>query len=413
MERKRWMKILSGCSMVSLILAGCGGGGGGGGSSRSNAAPIATPAQAQKAAATFLLVMDDGFSNLLSSSAGASSSSRKFAARIASENLPKMDSYFALQQFLANAAKATPAQKAAVSDCSGGGTITEDYVEKPDAGGFKRTTAYANCREGILLMNGTLSSEASYGATSQFIYIEGNGDQDVDDAVDLVIQEVDTAGNVVSTWKASSTDTSTETVVTDTPTAFDSNESSSFTGKHTYSDATDTFSLTASMSDTGTNKNILSGGFVTNTEEEKITNGTMVLSETISGGNIGLTFTANNLKSKDIYSSTATEETGSWEGSGSYVTVMIPDTCLDGAYTIKTLLPVQYVDNYETGQRKTSAGEIELNSAARIVISNNDIDDIFTIYLGTDPSPVFTGTEEELSATTMEACPIFGLASVP
>lgn len=412
MERKRWIKILSGCSMVSLILAGCGGGGGSG-SSSSNAAPIATTAQAQQAAATFLLVMGDGLGNLISSPAGASSSAKNFAARIARENLPNIDNYFARQEFLAATAKATIVQKAAVADCSGGGTQTEEYVEKPDNGGFKRTTAYDNCREGNLLMNGFLSSEESYGVTSQFIYIEGNGDQDVNDAIDLIIQEVDTAGNVVSTWKASSTDTSTETVVTNTPTAFDSNESSSFTGKHTYSDATDTFSLTVNISDTGTSKNILSDGVATNTEEEKVANGTMVLSGTWSGENIGLTFTANNLKLKDVYSSTASEQTGSWESSGSYATVMTPDTCLDGSYTVKTLAPVQYGDNYATGQRKTTAGEIELNSAARIVLSNNGVDDIFTIYLGTEPSPVFTGTKEALATVTMDSCPIFGLASLP
>ena len=66
MDRKSWMKILSGCSMASLILAGCGGGGGGGG----GAAPIKTAAQAQQAAVSTTLVMGDGLSSLVAPPGG-------------------------------------------------------------------------------------------------------------------------------------------------------------------------------------------------------------------------------------------------------------------------------------------------------------------------------------------------------
>jgi hypothetical protein len=413
MDGKGWMKILSGCSMLSLFLVGCGGGSSGG--SGTNPAPITTPAQAQQAAATFLLLRGDGLSDLVSFPAGTASSAKIFATRMASANLPNTESTFVIQKLLVNAVQATTVQKAAVTvtPCSVFGTKTEDSIEKPDGGGFKITTTYDECREDNLLINGIYSLEAIYnGAISQFIVIEGNGDQDVDDATDLVIQELDSAGTVVATLKASSTDNWTETVITDTPVLFASNQSSSFKGKYFYSDATDTFSLTTNMSDTGISKNTLSGGVVTQTEEEFVSNGTMAFSGTFSGESVGLSFTANNLKTKDIYSFlTPTRKTGVWEASGSFATVMTPKTCLDGSYIIKTIKPIEYSFDSSSGEETTTAGEIELNGAARILLSNNGADNIFTIYLGIDPAPVFTGTEEELVAATLDACPIFGLAS--
>ena len=411
MDGISWVKILSSCSLASLLLAGCGGGGSSDGPS---AAPITTPAQAQQAAASFLLVRGDGFSNLISSPAGVGSSAKILTSRIASENLPEIESSFAIQKFLAKSAPATTVQKAAITEtlCSGGfGTITVDYIEQ-DNGGFKRTTTYDECRQDSLLINGTYSSEEIFdGATSKYIVIEGNGDQDVNDATDFVVQELDSDGRVVATWKASSTDTSTETVVEDTVELFSSKQSSSFKGMYTYNDATDTFSFTANMSDTGTTKNILdSGGFATNTEEEFVSNGTTAFSGTFSGASVGLSFTANQLKTKDVYDLNASGETGVWEASGSFATVMTPKTCLDGSYIIKTIKPIEYTFDYNSGEETTIAGEIELNSAARILLSNNGAENIVTIYLGTNPTPVFTGTEGALAAATLEACPIFGLA---
>lgn len=411
MDGISWIKILSSFSLASLLLVGCGGGGGSDGPS---AAPITTPAQAQQAAASFLLVRGDGFSNLISSPAGVGSSAKIFTSRIASENLPETESSLVIQTFFAKAAQATTVQKSAltVSNCADFGTITEDYIEKPDGGGFKSTTTYDECREDSLLINGTYSLEEIYsGATSRFIVIEGNGDQDVNDGTDLVIQVLDSGGIVVATWKASGTDNWTETVVTDTPTLFASNQSSSFKGMYTYNDAADTFSFTANMSDTGTSKNTLSSGIVTQTEEDVVSNGTMAFSGTFSGERVGLSFTANQLKTKDIYSFlTPTIKTGVWEASGSFATVMIPETCLDGSYTIKTIEPIAYTFDYNSGKETTTAGEIELNSAARVLLSNNGAENIVTVYLGTNPTPVFTGTEADLAAATLEACPIFGLA---
>ena len=409
MDGISWIKILSSFSLASLLLVGCGGGGGSDGPS---AAPITTPAQAQQAAASFLLVRGDGFSNLISSPAGVGSSAKIFTSRIASENLPETESSLVIQTFFAKAAQATTVQKSAltVSNCADFGTITEDYIEKPGGGGFKRTTTYNECREDILLINGTYSLEEIYsGTTSQSIVIEGNGDQDVNDVTDLVIQVLD-SGIVVATWKASGTDNWTETVVTDTPTLFASNQSSSFKGMYTYNDAADTFSFTANMSDTGTSKNTLSSGIVTQTEEDVVSNGKMAFSGTFSGERVGLSFAANQLKTKDIFDLTATSKTGVWEASGSFATVMTPETCLDGSYTIKTIEPIEYIFDYSSGEETTIAGEIELNGAARILLSNNGADNIVTIYLNTNPTPVFTGTEEALAAATLEACPIFGLA---
>ncbi|PKN11626.1 MAG: hypothetical protein CVU69_11630 [Deltaproteobacteria bacterium HGW-Deltaproteobacteria-4] len=411
MDGISWIKILSIFSLASLLLPGCGGGGSSGGGP--GAAPITTPAQAQQAAASFLLVRGDGLSNLISSPAGVGSSAKIFTSRIVSENLPDTESSLAIQKFLAKSARAMTVQKYAltITNCSVFGTITEDYIEKPDGGGFKRTTTYDECREDSLLINGTYSLEEIYdGATSQSIVIEGNGDQDVNDETDFVIQELDSGGLVVATRKASGTDYWTETVVTDTPTLFASHQSSSFKGMYTYSDAADTFSFTVDMTDTGTSKNTLNGGVVTHTEEEFVSNGTMAFSGTFSGESVGLIFTANQLKTKDVYDLNATGETGLWEASGSFATVMTPATCLAGSYTIKTIKPIEYTLDYSSGEETTSSGEIELNSAARILLSNNGADNIVTIYLGTNPTPVFTGTEESLAAATLEACPIFGLA---
>jgi hypothetical protein len=409
MERKSWVKILSGCSMAALILAGCGGGGGGGG----GAAPITTPAQAQQAAISTSLVLGNGLSSLVSPP--GSSFSKKFAVRIASENLPTMDGYFAMQKFLTTATRATTVQKAAITstNCSGGGSKTVD--SGPVTGGFKTTTTYNACREGNLLTNGISSSEEIIGATSSHTEITGNGDQDVNDAAtDLVMTQFGADGTtVVSIWKSSSTDKWNDTVVSETATLRTSNSSSSFKGMFTFSDATNatTFSVSANMSDTGTSQSTLnSSGGQTGSVDESVTNGTMALSGAFSGQNIGLTFTANNLKTKDTYTSTLTGETGTWEGNGSFATDMTPGTCLDGAFAIKTITPVQHVDNYATGQSKTTAGEIELNGASRVVMSNNGTADILTIFLGTNPTPVFTGTEAELMAQTAADCPIFGLA---
>lgn len=391
MDRKSWMKILSGCSMASLILAGCGGGGGGGG----GAAPIKTVAQAQQAAASTTLVMGDGLSSLVAP--GGGSFSKKFAARVASENLPTMEGYFAIQKFLADARKAANVQKAAVTEtgCSGGGSIKVD--NNLIAGGFKTTTTYTGCREGNILISGISSSQEIIGATSsEYIEIEGNGDQDVDDATDLVMKEFDFAGNVVSTWKASSTDKWTDTVVSDTT----SQGVSSFKGKFTYGDDTDSFSLTANMSDTGTTKNILNGY-----EDDYVTDGTIAFSGSFSGEKIGLSITADNMRSKELYTSTATGQTEIWEASGSFSTSMNPSTCLDGSYKIETIVPVKSENNL------TTAGEIKLNGTAKIVMSNNGFENIVTIYLGTNPTAVYSGTEAELVAQTMEDCPIFALAS--
>ncbi len=410
MDGISWIKILSSFSLASLLLAGCGGGGSSDGPS---AAPITTSAQAQQAAASFLLVRGDGLSNLISSPAGVGSSAKIFTSRIVSENLPDTESSFAIQKFLAKAVPATTAQKSALTimNCSVFGTITEDYIEKPDGGGFKRTTTHDECRQDSLLINGTYSVEEIYdGATSQSIVIEGNGDQDVNDETDFVIQELDSGGLAVATRKASGTDYWTETVVTDTPTLFASNQSSSFKGMYTYNDAADTFSFTANMSDTGTSKNTLNSGVVTHTEEEFVSNGTMAFSGIFSGESVGLTFTSNQLKTRDLFDLTASGETGVWEASGSFATVMTPETCLDGSYTIKTIEPIDYTFDYNSGEETTTAGEIELNSAARILLSNNGLENIVTIYLGTNPTPVFTGTEEALAAATLEACPIFGIA---
>ncbi|MBE0503089.1 MAG: hypothetical protein IBX46_03075 [Desulfuromonadales bacterium] len=405
------MKILSGVSLASLLLAGCGGGSGGGGGP--SAAPITTPEQARQAAASFLLVRGDGLSHLISSPVGVESSAKVFSARIANENLPETKSFLVIQTFLAKAAPAMTVQKSAVSVCPGGGTLTEDYVEKPDGGGFKSTTTYDNCREDSLLINGTYSLEEIYdGATTQSIVIEGNGDQDVNDETDLVIQVLD-SGNVVATWKASGTDHWNETVVTDTSTLFTSNQSSSFKGMYTYNAAADTFSFSANMSDTGTNINTLSSGIVTHTEEEFVSNGTMAFSGIFSGESVGLSFAANQLKTKDVYDLTSTGEAGRWEASGTFATVMTPATCLAGSYTIKTIEPIEYSFDYSSGEETTSAGEIELNSAARVLLSNNGTENIVTVYLGSDPTPVFTGSAEELAAATLEACPIFGFAILP
>jgi hypothetical protein len=412
MEGTSWLKILSSFSLVSLLLAGCGGGGSNG-DGGTNAAPITTPEQAQQAAASFLLVRSDGLSNLIPSPAGVGSSAKIFTFRIASENFPDTESSLVIQTFLAKAVPAATVQKSAltVTNCADFGTITEDYVEKPDGGGFKSTTTYDDCREGNILINGTYSLEEIYnGATSQFIVIEGNGDQDINDETDLVIQVLDSGGIVVATSKASGTDSWTETVVTDTPALFASNQSSSFKGMFTYNDAADAFSITANMSDTGTSINTLSSGVVVHTEEEFVSNGTMAFSGTFSGESVGLSLTANNLKTRDIYDLTASGEIGVWEASGSFATVMTPESCLDGSYTIKTIEPIEYTFDYNSGAETTAAGEIELNGAARILLSNNGADNILTIYLGTNPTPVFTGTEEALAAATLEACPIFGLA---
>lgn len=398
MERKSWLKILSGCSMASLLLAGCGGGGGGGG-----AAPISTPAQAQQAAVSTSLVMGNGLSSLVSPPGG--SLSKKFSARIASENLPTMDGYFAMQKFLAVATKAANVQKAAVTDtlCSGGGSKKVD--SGPVAGGFKTTTTYTGCREGSILTNGISSSEEIIGATSsQYIDIEGNGDQDVDDAADLVVKELDAAGAVVSTWKSSGTDKWTDTVVSDTT----SQGVSSFKGMFAFSDATNTntFSVSANISETGTTKNILNGS-----EDDYVTNATMALSGSFAGEKIGLTFTAKNLKSTDVSASTTNGGTSTSTVNGAFSTSMNPGTCLDGSYTIETLVPVKSEEIFSpTFQSKTTAGEIRLNGAARVVMSNNGTDDIVTIFLGTNPTPVFTGTQAQLVAETSADCPIFGLA---
>lgn len=412
MQGMSWMKILSGFSLTSLLLAGCGGGSGS--SAGSGATPITTPEQARQAAASFLLVRGDGLSNLISSPAGVGSSAKIFATRIASATLPETGSFLAIQTFLVKAAPEMKVQKAAltVTNCSVSGTITADYVEKPDGGGFKSTTTYDECREGDILINGAYSSEEIYaGATSEYIDIEGDGDPDVNDETDLVIQEFDSGGRVLATWKASGTDYRSETVVTDTQTLFASNQTSSFKGMFTYNAAADAFDFTANMSDTGTSKNILdSGGFATSTEEEFVSNGTVAFSGTFSGARIGLNFTANQLKTKDIYDLTATGEIGRWEASGNYAMVMTPATCLSGSYAIRTIEPVEYTFDYSSGEETTSAGEIELNSAARILLSNNGTENIVTVYLGTNPAPVFTGSAGALAAATLEACPIFGLA---
>jgi len=411
MEGMSWMKILSGVSLASLLLAGCGGGSGGG-SDAPSAAPITTPEQAQQAAASFLLLRSDALSHLISSPVGVESSAKVFSARIASENLPETKSFLVIQTFLAKAAPAMTVQKAAltVTNCTVSGTISEDYVEKPDGGGFKSTTTYDNCREDSLLINGTYSLEEIYsGATTQSIVIEGNGDQDVNDETDLVIQVLD-SGIV---WKASGTDSWSETVVTDTSTLFASNQSSSFKGMYTYNAVAETFSFSANMSDTGTSINTLSNGIVTHTEEEFVSNGTMAFSGIFSGESVGLSFAANQLKTKDVYDLTSTGEAGRWEASGNFATVMTPATCLAGSYTIKTIEPIEYSFDYSSGEETTSAGEIELNSAARVLLSNDGTENIVTVYLGTDPTPVFTGSAEELAAATLEACPIFGFAILP
>lgn len=407
MDRKSWMKILSGCSMASLILAGCGGGGGGGG----GAAPIKTAAQAQQAAVSTTLVMGDGLSSLVAPPGGGSLS-KKFAARIASENLPTIDSYMAVQQLRAAATKAMTVKKAGVTPLScSQGSGTFEFTET--ATGFKDKTTYNNCVQSGTRQNGVYSyEEIVSGNKTRYIWIEGNGDQDVNDPDDYVFEMLDAAGTVVTSYKSSGTDDSTDVLVSENATTIVSTTSGSYKAKTTITAAEGSFSLAANMSGNGnltetyTDAATLSGW--TGSDEEFVMNGTMALSGSFAGENFGLTFTAKNLKSRDIYSSTLNGETGTWEANGSFSTAMSPGNCVDGAFTIKTLVPIRFEDDFSTFQSKTIEGEVELNGASRVVMSNNGTDNIVTIFLGT--TQVFTGTEADLLAQTMEDCPLFGLA---